>query len=236
MHGIEKNRIAQWGSIGKRVVPLSVDINCPNCDRVVNYSLREHLVDGVRNAVAATAACPGCRAAANFWSINGPDQDGTECQAVFMYPAPRVHKEPVPGTELLPPRIQREYRAAIQVYNAGVWTAFAAACRRLLEGLMFHALPNGIRARTLNEQLKVLPEHVDLVEPISRLAHGIRKVGNLGAHFDDERELDHETSELLMQQVEYLLEFLFALPLRIEQLERRIDRDASFPGSSEVDS
>lgn len=224
MHNIHRTQIAQWCNTFNRDVPSSVDINCPHCKRKVNFALGDHSLDVKRNVVAATGKCPGCRMPAYFWSVFGPELHSTDFRSVFMYPSPPIPKEPVRGTDLLPAGIQREYRAAIQVYNAEVWSAFATACRRLLEGLMTHMLPAEERARSLNIQLKALPNHVDFVEPISRLTHGIRKVGNLGAHFDEERELDRATADLLMEQVEYLLEFLFALPLRIEELEARVDR------------
>jgi hypothetical protein len=51
----------------------------------------------------------------------------------------------------------------------------------------------------------------------------IRKGGNLGAHFDLEREPDEEVFSLMIDLFDYLIEYLFVLPSHIELLNDKIE-------------
>jgi hypothetical protein len=67
-----------------------------------------------------------------------------------------------------------------------------------------------------------LPEHIDLQEPIMKIADTIRRGRNIGAHFDAEKEPDQETTEMMLDLLDYLIEYLFVLPERIERLHDKL--------------
>ena len=54
-------------------------------------------------------------------------------------------------------------------------------------------------------------------------ARPVRKGGNLGAHFDLEKEPNEETATLMIELLEYLIEYLFVLPKRIDKIHGTID-------------
>ena len=56
------------------------------------------------------------------------------------------------------------------------------------------------------------------------IANAIRKGGNLGAHFDLEKEPDEKVAALMLELAEELLEYFFVLPERIEHLHETIER------------
>ena len=54
------------------------------------------------------------------------------------------------------------------------------------------------------------------------MADAVRKGGNIGAHFDLAKEPDRESAEALLDLTEYLLRYMYTLPVRIEELNQRI--------------
>lgn len=143
----------------------------------------------------------------------------------MMYPAPTA-KQPLPNvlenTEL-DERLRRAYASAVQVLNTGEWNATAVMCRRLLEGILASVLPPDVRSKTLAVQLECLPQYRDLGRPFVDLSHAIRKGGNLGAHFIEDREPDERVARLMLELCEDLLEYLFTLPLRIQDLQAQVE-------------
>ena len=59
--------------------------------------------------------------------------------------------------------------------------------------------------------------------PIMSLADALREGGNLGAHFDLEREPTKEVAEEMLDLLDDFIEYLFLLPHKIEELKNRID-------------
>ncbi len=60
--------------------------------------------------------------------------------------------------------------------------------------------------------LKSLPDKVDLQQPLLTLSDLLRKGGNMSTHFSPSYEPDKETTEAMLDLVEYLLEYLYTLP------------------------
>lgn len=55
------------------------------------------------------------------------------------------------------------------------------------------------------------------------LADAIRKGGNLGAHFDLEKEPSEDISKLMVDMLDYLIEYIYILPNRIQSLHDKIE-------------
>jgi hypothetical protein len=144
-----------------------------------------------------------------------------------MHPTPRLSRQPIAAIDTIPESITRAYVSAINVYNVHEWTAAAVLCRRVLEGLTQSQLPEDFRKRTLAQQLQELGNHVDFEKPMHMLTDAIRRGGNLGAHFDADKEADEETVTMMLDLLEYLMEYVFALPKRIEHLHARVNLNKS---------
>lgn len=65
-----------------------------------------------------------------------------------------------------------------------------------------------------------------MAEPLGKLAHAIRDGGNLGAHFDMEKEPTEEMAKHMVELLNYLISYLYVLPKEIEKLEQSLQRDA----------
>ncbi len=216
MYELPFSSIASWIQLptGSRY-PASIDTTCPRCTRPsVTLQTRGPQEDGARLTVSATARCPACGGDSNIWFV--------EEEYLFIRPSPaELNRRPLEGYERLPERLRRAYKAALDVYNAGVWTATANSCRRTLEGIVTDLHPDA--KGPLDQRLKALPDNVDLSEPLMTLAHAVREGGNLGSHFDLEKEPDRETAEAMLELIEYFLEYVYTLPRMIEDLNQKLE-------------
>ena len=227
MKSIPTSAIAGWNNtkISGKWCPASIDVICPHCGRMVNLSLEKHQYDAPRNCISATCRCPACSAKTSVWVIapgdgNFPSQQ--TCQELCVHPNPVTAREPVVPTGHLPePALERAYHAAIRAYNVGLWAACATSCRKTLEGIVHSLNPEG--KGHLFQQLKVVFESANLIEPLIHVSDSLRKGGNIGAHFDLEREPDQEVAEIMVDLLDYFLEYTFVLKDKAKELEKRLD-------------
>jgi hypothetical protein len=225
MHEISDALVANWSITSHMKLPAAVDLVCPECGRKITFSLNW---GGVNQTLMFTSSrCPACNAPPVFILVDFQEVEvgGDRKGQLYIHPSPRV-RYPVQGItqiEEFSHDLQRAYSSAINVFNVREWTAAAVLCRRLLEGVAKTLLPEDKRDINLYRQLQSLPDYRDLKAPILTLADAIRKGGNLGAHFDLEKEPNEETVTLMLDLLDYLLEYLFILPERIEHLHSTID-------------
>jgi hypothetical protein len=227
MHSLSLSSVAQWTNVSNKWCPQSIDTLCPHCGRMVTLTFQQHQYDSNRNTIAAVAKCPACHEDSRFWVIDpgdGKDTSQRGCEFLGIFPKPRITKKPIVSPEKLDSRaLARVYQSSFDAYNAGLWDACATSCRKTLEGLVQTLLPNEDRNGRLFDQLKKLPEKVDLAEPLVVLAGSLRKGGNLGAHFDLEKEPDQHVSELMLDLLDYFMEYIYVLKEKAQALEKKID-------------
>jgi len=218
---IETPSIVDWQplqSAGKSFsFPTAINCNCPYCRRLVTFALSEPDVDHGRNTVGASAKCPNCKKKVFVWAVQTGDG-----KYVAMFPAPADDKKPIEGYELIPESVRRAYVHAIQAYNAEVWPAAATQCGRTLEGTLV-GLTEPPSNKPLYQLLQDLASSFDFSKPIKELADTVRKGRNIGAHFDMNFEPDEEMASTLLSLLEYLLEYFYILPKRIEGARQVIE-------------
>jgi hypothetical protein len=150
---------------------------------------------------------------------------------LFMFPAGRA-RTPTPGileNQELGDPLKRAYESAVTVLNTKQWSATAVMCRRLLEGITKYVLPPELHRQPLGKQLEALPVHRRLDRPLLELADAVRRGGNFGAHFDLEKEPDEQVATLMLDFCEDLMEYLFTLPNRIDDLHKKIEALGKLP-------
>jgi hypothetical protein len=138
-----------------------------------------------------------------------------------MRPAPTA-RQPIQGADSMPTAVRQAYQDTIDVFNAGVWSATATQTRRTLEGIVHELLPEEERSGPLAQQLLKLAESesVDLAQPLITLSNATRESGNIGAHFDLTRITDRATAQAMLD----LIEYIYALPEMIEELNRKVQQ------------
>lgn len=227
MHTLARSSVPQWKQVQNKWCPQSVDTLCPHCGRSVTLTLVKHQYDQQRNTLAANATCPACHGVSRFWVVDpgdGKDTSQRGCAMLCIFPKPRVVREPIIVPERLNnPALARAYQSAFNAYNASLWDACAVSCRKTLEGLTHTLLPEADRKGRLFDDLKQLPHKANLTDPLVVIANTLRKGGNLGAHFDLERQPDQHVADLMLDLLDYFMEYIHVLKEKAETLEKKID-------------
>lgn len=225
MYPIEVSSVVQWTNTDDGYYPLSLDVDCPHCGRRANFTTSSPLYDINRQTLGATGKCAACQRNIYIWTFNpyAPSKTSTPgCEQLLIHPQPRNQHPVIDGFDLLPEPIQRAYRDTVIIYNTGVYSATATLCRRTLEGIV-NELQEGEQNGNLYNRLEGLSKSLNLATPLITLSHAVRKAGNLGAHYNLEREPDKATVQATIELIEYLLEYVYTLPGRIDKLNAHID-------------
>lgn len=229
MQRILETAVRQWTKLGRARIPRSVGIVCPHCGERVVFALSNHYDDKVRLAVAATAPCPGCAKKVHFVIFRAeenPKDDNKNPEAIYYYPKARNYY-PSPKFEAdIPEALERSLVSTLDAFNSKNYTATAVCCRRTLEGLFKYLLPEAKRNLPLHKAIAEVQRSTDLAAPLSSLSHAIRQGGNLGAHFDMEKEPDEDLARKMVELVVYLISYLYVLPKEIQNLEGALGNDA----------
>jgi len=224
VHQLPENSVATWVVDGSRSHPVHIGWMCPYCRQNVSFTAGAWQTVGTSNW-HASANCPLCRQAVQFFTMNVGTGFNSLCGgSLYMYPPAqaRVPDSHILASDRLPEPLKRAYRSAVNVVRVQEWNAAAVTCRRLLEGITKTALPEKLQKDVLAKQIEALPKHVDLNKPLLDLAGAVRKGGNLGAHFSLEEEATEEVATLILDLCEDLIEYLFVLPERIDELNIKL--------------
>lgn len=194
--------------------------DCPWCG-FRNVAMNLQWIGGVATAhnrprYWALVSCPRCGGCVllNVFLALGEDQLHATAQIESVEVFPR-------GEELnsqishLPPEIEQYYRDALRVLDAGVPDAAAVQLRRTLEGA---AAQSGVSERTLVRSIEKLVEEGLITKSFGEAVHHVRKIGNLGAHYSDER-LDEAEVRRALRFTEQMLRNLFEVPGELRQIE-----------------
>ena len=223
MQYIDHDLVNHWGQTPRLKYAQSISTFCPFCFEQVNFNSSQNVLeDTSRKTVSTSGACPACRNTVFFWTISVSDNE-TE---VFMFPVCEGYRKILFKNNHLPDALQRAYESTVQAFNSKNYTATAVCCRRTLEGIFKYRLPDEDKGLSLARAIDKIKESEDLAKPLNNLSHAIRHGGNLGAHFDMEKEPDAEMSEAMVDLLEYLIEYLYTLPSQIERLDNVLGNEA----------
>lgn len=226
MYHISDNFVASWIRTKNFELPAVIDISCPFCSRHLSFSLTwGNPNENLTNTNTRCTACQKSVIAVLVDFKKESEIDKFLRGKLYIYPKPKV-RQPIDGIEEIKDfseGLEKAYQSAINVFNVREWTASAVLCRRLLEGIAKTLLPEEEQNKPLYKQIQSLPAHRDLRQPILTMADAIRLGGNLGAHFDWDKEPNEETVTLMLELLDYLIEYLFILPERVERLHTAIN-------------
>ncbi|HEU0277137.1 MAG TPA: DUF4145 domain-containing protein [Rhodanobacteraceae bacterium] len=126
----------------------------------------------------------------------------------------------------VPEPLKRSFVSTVDSFNARNFVATSVCCRRTLEGIIKYLLPEQHRKGNLVQLIDRAATTIDLAEPLKSLSHAIRDGGNLGAHFDEEKEPTEELARQMVELLDYLIAYLYVLPRQIAGLEHSLGKDA----------
>ncbi len=215
MRKVDLKNVRVWVASAPFKHPFSLNDNCPTCHHIVNFSnIKFSYVSGSDCFVGASG-CPNCNSIIKFFCLQCED-GGIE---VYIYPSGGDFSGKFDLSESVPEPLRRAFQSTLKSYNAGIYTATAATGRRTLEGVFKYLLPDEDQGKTLYQMIELVAKTEDLSKPLLSLAHAIRGGGNLGAHFDVEREPDAEVARKIVELLGFLIDYLYVLPRKIELLE-----------------
>jgi DNA-directed RNA polymerase subunit RPC12/RpoP len=225
MKKIDKSFVASTNNVNGFEMPNGVDINCPHCNNKVTFKMNWRSPNV--NLVYCKSRCPNCGERPKFVMLNleKTKKKNILCGDFYIHPSPKS-REPIDGIDLeeeFNEGLRRAYDSTLSVYNHAEWNATAVSVRRTLEGITKDLLPEENQRDFLAQQIEALPDHVDLTEPIITLARNLKQGGNIGAHFDLEKETNEPLATSMVDLLDYLIEYLFVLPHKIQELEKRIE-------------
>lgn len=219
MHEIDKSAVKRWSNVGGNMCcPAALGVYCPRCGDRGIFTVESPQIY-MRNVVAG-AVCPACNARVMIVVIEPTSGSEQSCAFLGMYPAPHRQRQPIVGADLLPDELKAEYLELLETFNHRLWRAVVTQCRVALEGVVANIDPSG--TAQLHQRLKDLASKVDLAEPIHKLADLLRKGGNTGAHFDPTNRPDEGVATAMLELLEYLVEYIYALPEMVKQLEEKL--------------
>jgi hypothetical protein len=229
MQRIDLNAVRGWTTSNSVRYPNAISSVCPHCSDRVVFSLGDSFMDNARLAVVATGLCPSCKKLASFWAMREqkiPKDTINNPIAIYMYPPVRDHYPTPEFSDDIPEALQRSFISTIDAFNSKNYVATTVGGRRTLEGIFKYLVPEEKRKANLAKLIEFAKAEVDLAAPLSALSHAIRDGGNLGAHFDMEKEPSEALARQMVELLEYLISYLYVLPKEIKKLEQNLGRDA----------
>ncbi len=225
MYQLTSAFIPQWTDDAPHRAPARVDTICPHCGLSMVFDLKPWTWTEGNASGATEANCTSCGRSVSFFASAGSGSNGEWERAYFMHPSPDFLRQPladISRVKEFDEALQRAYAASINVYNAREWTGTAVVCRRTLEDIAKALLPSEQRKLSLALQIEALPRRRDLARPMLLLSDALKRSGSLGAYFDLEKIPDRHAATLIIDLLEYLIQYLFLIPQRIEHLHNEV--------------
>lgn len=225
MQLIANSSVRNWAGTTPRSVGALSTV-CPHCGERVTFTVLRHQADGPRNTVSGTGNCPKCNKAVHFWSVHdGSASDGMPT-AIYMCPPVRNFFQASSLSAEVPEPLKRSFVSTVDAFNARNFVATSVCCRRTLEGIIKYLLPEDKRKGNLVRLIDLAAASLDLAAPLKSLSHAIRDGGNLGAHFDEEREPTEGLARQMVELLDYLIAYLYVLPGQIAGLEQSLSKES----------
>ena len=224
MRRINPGSINSYIRYGNLKIPKSIQSECPLCRQTTEFMLNTNFQNS-KNGMVTESSCPTCKKSAVFiiMTKDGLDDQGEHIDT-YIYDI-QASKHPINQIESLPniPKdLIRAYRSALNVHQSRENSATAVMSKRVIESILKHFLKEKSKGQPLTQQLELLPNHVDLAKPIQSLSQLLATGGSLHQMLDLETEMDYETTSLLMDLLENIIEYLFVLPGKIEVTQNKL--------------
>lgn len=226
MRRINPGSVNSYIRYGNLKIPKSIQSECPECRKTTEFMINANFQSS-KNGLLTESSCPTCKKSTVFIIMTKDAQDEQNEHAdTYIYDVQASkhlinHIESIPN---IPKDLIRAYRSAINVHESRENSATAVMSKRVIESILKHFLREKSKGQPLSQQLEILPNHVDLAKPIQSLSTLLATDGPLHQMLELESEMDYETTSLLMDLLESIIEYLFVLPGKIEVTHNKISK------------
>jgi hypothetical protein len=215
MRRINHGSVNSYIRYGNFKIPKSIQSECPVCHTIAEFSINANFQNS-KNGLLTESSCPSCKKAAVFVIMTKDALDENVDTYIYDVRAARQAVHQIENLPNIPKDLIRAYRSAINVHQTRDNSATAVMSKRVIESILKHFLKEKSKGQPLAQQLEILPNHVDLAGPIQSLSQLLAADGSLIKMLELETEMDYETTSLLMDLLESLIEYLFVLPGKIQ--------------------
>lgn len=221
MRRINPGSVNSYIRYGNLKIPKSIQSECPQCRNITEFMINANFQSS-KNGLLTESSCPACKKSTVFIIMTKDERNEHADTYIYDIQASKNlinHLESLPN---IPNDLIRAYRSAINVFESRENSATAVMSKRVIESILKHFLKEKSKGQPLSQQLEILPNQVDLAKPIQSLSHLLATDGSLHRMLELETEMDYETTALLMDLLESLIEYLFVLPGKIEVTHNKI--------------
>ncbi|MEW9050078.1 MAG: hypothetical protein AB2392_02905 [Neobacillus sp.] len=226
MRRINHGSVNSYIRYGNLKIPKSIQSECPVCHNITEFKINANFQSS-KNGVLTESSCPTCKKSSVFviMTKDAHDEQGEHADTyIYDIQAAKHAVNQIESLPNIPKDLIRAYRSAINVHQARENSATAVMSKRVIESILKHFLKEKSKGQPLSQQLEILPNHVDLAKPIHSLSHLLAIEGTLHRMLELESEMDYETTSLLMDLLESMIEYLFVLPGKIEVTHDKISK------------
>ena len=223
MIDIPVSLITGWDTRQTPRQPLAISLKCGKCRQFATFVLADgKWVESQTFVAVVNCPNPKCKSTTRFMGFEL--DSNSRFSKLSVDPAPELMRQAMEHLELVPEKVKNAYQASLDAYNSGLPDSVSVVSRRTLEGAikMLWENPEETRGKSLHSLIESLHEKFDLAKPMTDLAHAMRQGGNLAAHFDLDKEMNPKIAEKMIEMIEYILEYLYIIPKRIEELQAEI--------------
>ncbi|WP_074475405.1 DUF4145 domain-containing protein [Micromonospora carbonacea] len=136
-----------------------------------------------------------------------------------------IYDDPVilwpPQERTLNPAIPEALRAthseARTCYKAKAYRATVVMVRRILEGV---CIENGLTGSNLHRNLEALKTQSVIDAKLLEWAHGLRAIGNIGAHYTP-ANVSRQDADDALQLSEAIMDYIYVFTAKFEQFQHR---------------
>ncbi len=158
--------------------------------------------------------CPVCNSVSLYQRYTSDymmDSNGNEVyEEKIVYPSARIFKN-------VPKDILKSYEAAVKSSKVD-YSISLIAIRAVLEKI---CKERGTNRKNLEAMLKQMVEKHILPETLDKCGFVIRKMGNSGAHGDDDLILTSRDIAELIDFIETIMYYIYELPVKVDALNQK---------------
>jgi hypothetical protein len=229
MRRINPGSVISYIRYGNIKIPKNIQCECPGCRKTSEFMLNANYQNS-KHSMVTECICPACRKPAVFVIMTKDvvEEQGEHADTyIYDLQAAKHSLQQIENLDNIPKDLIRAYRSALNVHQSREYTATAVMSKRVIESILKHFLGEKSNNKPLAQQLELLPNHVDLAKPIQSLSSLMTSDSPLQRMLELDTEMDYETTLLLMDLLESLIEYLFVLPGRIELTQKKLVKKMS---------
>lgn len=225
MRRIFPGSITSYSQFGHLKVPKSIKNACPECKEIVEFVLKS-TYQSSKHGLMTESACPSCKQSIPFIILT--KENNTQPDVYIYDPHQSTDSlSLIENIPRMPEELIRAYKSAVSIHLSKENAATAVLAKRVLENILKNFLQDNAKGLTLEQQFEMLPEHINLVKPVTSISPLMAPDDGLHRMLELETEMDDEMTELLMDFLENLIQYLFILPGKLEinreQIEKKLN-------------